>query len=133
MISNTLGGLSYGNLLANIASTFILGLGIIAALNRVEIATTVTLSVLITVLATVGGILVVGGGGGLIKPMQSWWEGYLDTMARETENVKQEAASAPSVKQHVQQAKTQAQAADARTRPTGGATTADVPFDRNQH
>lgn len=132
LIANTLGGLSYGKILANIAAAFILGLGIIAALNQVGIATTVTLPVLITVLATIGGILVVGVGGGLIKPMQARWESYLGTMESETQNIKAEAAKAPSVKEQAQQAKDKAQAAEARTRPTRGAQAADVPFDRNQ-
>ncbi|MDQ3359615.1 MAG: hypothetical protein M3520_12490, partial [Actinomycetota bacterium] len=105
LISNALGGLSYGNILANVASIFILALGVIAALNQVEIATTVTLPVLITVLATVGGILVVGVGGGLIKPMQKRWDGYLNTMAEESENMRDEAAKAPSMKEQSQQAK----------------------------
>ena len=78
LLSNTLSGLSYGRLLANLASVFILGLGIIAALSQVGIALTVTLPVLVAVLATIGGILVVGVGGGLIKPMQQRWENYLD-------------------------------------------------------
>ena len=133
LISNTLGGLSYGNILANVASAFILGLGVIAALNQVGIATTVTLPVLITVLATVGGILVVGVGGGLIKPMQTRWEGYLDTMAEESENIKAEAANAPSLKEQAQQAKVEAEAAGARTRHSNGASSADVPFDRSMH
>lgn len=132
LISNTLGGLSYGTILANIAGVFILGLGIIAALNQVGIATTVTLPVLVTLLATAGGILVVGVGGGLIKPMQSRWESYLNTMEKETENIKAEAAKAPSVKEQAQQAKVKAQAAEVRTRPQAG-TGSDVPFDRNQH
>lgn len=133
LIANTLGGLSYGNILANIAAAFILGLGIIAALNQVGIATTVTLPVLITVLATIGGILVVGVGGGLIKPMQARWESYLGTMESETQNIKAEAAKAPSVEAQAKQAKNKAQAAEARTHPTTGAQAADVPFDRNQH
>lgn len=132
LIANTIGGLSYGKILANIAAAFILGLGIIAALNQVGIATSVTLPVLITVLATIGGILVVGVGGGLIKPMQARWESYLGTMESETQNIKAEAAKAPSVKEQAQQAKDKAQAAEVRTRPTGGAQAADVPFDRNQ-
>ncbi|WP_425413284.1 mechanosensitive ion channel family protein, partial [Micromonospora rosaria] len=70
IISSALDGLSYGRVLARVASWFILGLGIIAALNQVGIATTVTTPVLIAVLATVGGILVVGVGGGLVRPMQ---------------------------------------------------------------
>jgi hypothetical protein len=131
IISNTLGGLSYGNILANVAAVFILGLGVIAALNQVGIATTVTLPVLITVLATVGGILVVGVGGGLIKPMQARWERYLDTMAEESENIKAEAAKAPSLQEQARQAKAKAEAAEARTRPVHGATPADdAPFDR---
>lgn len=36
---------------------------------------------LITVLATVGGILVVGVGGGLIGPMRSRWEGWLNQIS----------------------------------------------------
>ena len=77
IISGALGGLSYGRVLATIASVFILGLGVIAALNQIGVATAVTTPVLIAVLATVGGILVVGVGGGLIRPMQSRWESWL--------------------------------------------------------
>jgi hypothetical protein len=33
------------------------------------------------------GILVVGVGGGLVRPMQSRWEGYLDSMGRESQNL----------------------------------------------
>ena len=84
-----LGGLSYGNVLANIASIFILFLGVIAALNQIEVATTVTTPVLITILATIGGVIIVGAGGGLVRPMQSRWESWLNTAEREKENVKQ--------------------------------------------
>ncbi|MDQ3787776.1 MAG: hypothetical protein M3422_11095, partial [Actinomycetota bacterium] len=71
LVSNLLGGLSYGRTLGTIAAVFIWGLGGIAALNQIGVATTVTTPVLIAVLATVGGILVVGVGGGLVRPMQS--------------------------------------------------------------
>ncbi|MDG4809754.1 hypothetical protein O7634_23635 [Micromonospora sp. WMMD1120] len=84
IISAALGGLSYGRVLANIASVFILGLGVIAALNQIGVATAVTTPVLIAVLATIGGILVVGVGGGLIRPMQSRWEGWLTRAERES-------------------------------------------------
>jgi hypothetical protein len=47
------------------------------------IAVTVTLPVLVAVLATIGGILVVGVGGGLIRPMQARWENYLSSAERE--------------------------------------------------
>ncbi|MBM0275954.1 mechanosensitive ion channel family protein [Micromonospora tarensis] len=84
IISGALGGLSYGPVLATIASVFILGLGVIAALNQIGVATAVTTPVLIAVLATVGGILVVGVGGGLIRPMQSRWEGWLTRAEQES-------------------------------------------------
>jgi hypothetical protein len=105
LLTNTLGGLSYGKTLANIAAFFILGLGIIAALNQVGIATTVTLPVLVAVLATISGILIVGVGGGLIKPMQTRWESYLVKAEEELPKVKAEAANTPSVREQAKQAK----------------------------
>jgi hypothetical protein len=89
LVSNALGGLSYGKLLANIASVFILGLGIIAALNQIGIALTVTLPVLVAILGTIGGILVVGVGGGLIRPMQQRWEDYLSKAEDESRNIRE--------------------------------------------
>ncbi len=93
LLANTLTGLSYGKTLANVASIFIIGLGVIAALNQVGIALTVTLPVLIAVLGTLGGILVVGVGGGLIKPMQGRWENYLDKAEVESRNVRAQVSS----------------------------------------
>ncbi|MBB6173269.1 F0F1-type ATP synthase assembly protein I [Nocardiopsis mwathae] len=84
IVSGAMGGLSYGRLVANLVGIFIMALGVIAALNQVGIATTVTQPVLIAVLATIGGILVVGVGGGMIKPMQERWSRWLDTAERET-------------------------------------------------
>ena len=102
IVSNTLGGLSYGNVLANIASIFILGLGIIAALNQIGVAVTVTSSVLIAFLATVAGILIVGVGGGLVRPMQQRWERYLSTAELESTRIRQQVQSSPSATQQVQ-------------------------------
>jgi hypothetical protein len=77
LIVSALGGLSYGRLLAGLASVFILGLGVIAALNQIGVATAVTTPVLVAVLATIAGVIIVGVGGGLIKPMQARWDGWL--------------------------------------------------------
>ncbi|MDZ4264275.1 MAG: hypothetical protein U1D00_00970 [Mycobacterium sp.] len=96
LLSNTLSGLSYGRALANIASIFIIGLGLIAALNQVGIALTVTLPVLVAILGTIGGILVVGVGGGLIKPMQSRWENYLNKAEEESRNVRERLSTSNS-------------------------------------
>lgn len=84
LVSGALSGLSYGRMLGTIASVFIWGLGIIAALNQMGIATTVTTPVLIAVLATVGGIMVVGLGGGLIRPMQQRWEHWIGRAEEQT-------------------------------------------------
>ena len=77
VVTSALGGLSYGRALGTIAQVFILGLGIIAALNQIGIALTVTLPVLVAILATIGGVIVVGAGGGLIQPMRHRWERWL--------------------------------------------------------
>ncbi|MFF5173059.1 hypothetical protein ACFY3U_10530 [Micromonospora sp. NPDC000089] len=89
LITGALGGLSYGKVLADLTAVFILALGVIAALNQVGIATTVTTPVLIAVLATVAGILIVGVGGGLVKPMQSRWDGWLDRAAEESRAIQE--------------------------------------------
>ncbi|NLU78199.1 hypothetical protein HCA58_07350 [Micromonospora sp. HNM0581] len=91
IISGALGGLSYGRLLATAASAFILGLGIIAALAQIGVATTVTTPVLIAVLATIGGILVVGVGGGLVRPMQHRWESWLARAEQESRTIAEHA------------------------------------------
>jgi hypothetical protein len=112
MVNGALGGLSYGGVLATIAAVFIWGLGIIAALNQIGVATTVTTPVLITVLATIGGVVVVGAGGGLIKPMQQRWDRWLGKAENE----------APAVKGH----------AEAYKRGREDATRAEQPTDKMQ-
>ncbi|MCL2615023.1 MAG: hypothetical protein FWD95_17550 [Nocardioidaceae bacterium] len=84
ILGATLGGVSYGGLLTKIVGIAIIALGVIAALNQIGIGLSVTLPVLIAVLATIGGILVVGVGGGLIMPMRDRWEGWLDQLAADT-------------------------------------------------
>ena len=109
LIEGTLGGLSYGKVLANAASVFILFLGVVAALNQIGVATTVTTPILIMILATVGGVIVIGVGGGLIKPMQHRWESYLSKAEAEAPRIREHAANAPSVKQQARDAADQAQ------------------------
>ena len=116
LIEGTLGGLSYGKTLAAIASIFILGLGVIAALEQVGVATAVTTPILIAVLATIGGILVIGVGGGLIGPMQKRWEGYLTKAEAEVPKIKEQAKSAPSITEQAKVAKAESQP-DARSQP----------------
>jgi hypothetical protein len=67
---------------------FVLALGVIAALNQIGVATTVTAPVLIAVLATVGGVIVVGVGGGMVRPMQQRWERWLNRAEEEFPNAR---------------------------------------------
>jgi Conserved TM helix len=91
IVGNALGGLTYGRVLANAASWFIIGIGVIAALNQIGVATTVTTPILIAVLATIAGILVVGVGGGLVRPMQQRWENWLDRAGAESATIAERA------------------------------------------
>jgi Conserved TM helix len=91
VVGSVLGGLSYGRFLAGAASVMILGLGCIAALNQIGVATTVTTPLLITVLATIGGVIVVGVGGGLIRPMQGRWERWLSRAEEEAPAIAEQA------------------------------------------
>jgi hypothetical protein len=116
LINGALGGLSYGRLIATVVWVFIVGLGVIAALNQVGIATTVTQPVLVAVLATVAGILIVGVGGGLIRPMQGRWEHWLERISSESAVIRERARAYQAEKaQRVESAARQeAEAAAAR-------------------
>jgi small-conductance mechanosensitive channel len=90
LIATALSTLSYGPLIGNITAIFIMALGVIAALNQIGIATTVTQPVLITVLATAGAVIAIGVGGGMVRPMQSRWERILSAAEDETTKVRGE-------------------------------------------
>jgi hypothetical protein len=74
LILGSLGGLSYAKVLANLASGFIVAIGVIAALDQLHIAAAVVNAVLYAVLAALVGIAVVAVGGGGIKTMAQRWE-----------------------------------------------------------
>jgi hypothetical protein len=83
LIRGAMGGLGSARIVAAAAQVFIIALAVIAALNQMGIAVTVTMPVLIAVLATVAGIAIVGVGGGLIMPMRQRWERWLTSAERE--------------------------------------------------
>ncbi len=84
LVNGAIGGLSYGPFLASAAAVIIIALGVIAAVNQVGIAFSVTEPILLTVLFTIGAVIAIGVGGGLIKPMQERWERILTAAERET-------------------------------------------------
>ncbi|GIH05010.1 hypothetical protein Rhe02_30770 [Rhizocola hellebori] len=87
IVRNALAQFSYGKTLGRIAQVLIIVLGAIAALNQIGIATTVTMPVLIAALATVAGVIIVGVGGGMIRPMQERWERMLNKAESEATRV----------------------------------------------
>ncbi|MQY10391.1 hypothetical protein SRB5_04990 [Streptomyces sp. RB5] len=88
IIGSALNQMSYGKTVATVVWAFIAMLGVIAALGQAGIATAITGPLLIAVLATVAGVLIVGVGGGMVTPMRSRWERWLNTAERETTNAR---------------------------------------------
>jgi hypothetical protein len=95
LIRGAMSGVGSARIVATLAQVFIVGLAVIAALNQMGIAVTVTLPVLVTVLATLGGIAVVGVGGGLIVPMRQRWERWLVAAEQEGARARERSAAAP--------------------------------------
>jgi len=104
LVENTLGGLSYGAMLANVASVVVLALGLIAALDQLGIAKNVVNAVLYAALAVVVGVVVVAVGGGGIKPMQTRWEKTLEKYDEEKPKVRSQVRQAPSPTEQAKQA-----------------------------
>jgi|SRR4051794_37684745 hypothetical protein len=104
LIQNTLGGLSYGNVLATAASALILVIGVVAALNQLEIAPAVVNAVLYAALAAIAGIAIVAVGGGGIRPMQQRWERALTRYDEEKPRIAEQARRPPSVRRQAEQA-----------------------------
>ena len=89
IVTSTLGGLSYGTGLGAAAGALVMVLFAKAALDEVGVATTVTTALLYAVLASVAGVIIVGVGGGLVRPMQERWGGILDRAGDQTQQVRQ--------------------------------------------
>ncbi|WP_127504404.1 mechanosensitive ion channel family protein [Actinoplanes solisilvae] len=84
LVVNVLGELPYARILARSVSVVIVAVGVVAAFDQVGVATAVTRPLLIAVLATIAGVVIVGVGGGLIRPMQQRWETVLDRAGAES-------------------------------------------------
>jgi MFS family permease len=90
IVRGALGGTTYGSILATVIFAFILGIGIIAALAQIGVAVAVTGPILFAVLATVAGVIIVGIGGGLVRPMQQRWERMLNTAEDDMVDLRQQ-------------------------------------------
>jgi mechanosensitive ion channel-like protein len=121
LIENSLGGLSYARALANLASGFILAIGVIAALDQLHIAANVVNAVLYAVLAALVGIAIVAIGGGGIKTMSQRWETVAARYDEEKPRIAAATRSAPGISQQARQH------ADDRNLTAGSATGLHTP------
>jgi hypothetical protein len=99
ILSISLGGLGYGQLLARIAAAAIIILGIFAALDQLGIAPNIVRGLFYATLAVIVGSAIVAVGGGGIKPMQSRWERMLGKVEAEAPRLKAEASHTGAVAQ----------------------------------
>ncbi|MDQ3342134.1 MAG: hypothetical protein M3524_00940 [Actinomycetota bacterium] len=113
IVDASLGGLSYGKMLGNIASAFILAVGVFAALNQLEIAEPIVNGLFYALLAIFAGSAIIAIGGGGIRPMQSKWEQAMNKVEQEAPAIKEQAANTSSedLKARAEQRKQQAQSA----------------------
>lgn len=122
LVQNSLGSLSYGRLLANVASTVVLALGVIAALDQLEIAQNVVNAVLYATLAALVGVVVVAVGGGGIVPMRQRWENALSKVESEAPAMRSAAQNARPAGQAVREQAQQYRPQSSAEQQSGGAT-----------
>jgi hypothetical protein len=89
IIAGSLGGLSYGRTLANVAGGIILVIGVFAALNQVQIAPAIVTGLFYAMLAIIAGSAIIAIGGGGIQPMREQWEKAIDKMEDEAPRFRQ--------------------------------------------
>ncbi len=123
-ISNALGGLSYGSILANAAAVLILFGFVKSALDQVGIATAVTGALLYATLAAVAGVVIVGVGGGLIRPMQHRWEDLLVKASSEKDKIAAQSSSSSPSAPAASYSTTEAYPVEPTIRSTGSTTVA---------
>jgi hypothetical protein len=113
LVEGALGGLEYGRLLAGAASVAIVGFGIFAALNQLQIATDIVNGLFYAILAVVAGSLIIAIGGGGIGPMRAQWEKAINRMENEAPRIRESRQGARA------RIETRVQEATDRARPTG--------------
>jgi hypothetical protein len=97
IIESMLGGMSYGPMLATIASVAIWFIGIAAALNQIEVAPAIVNGLFYAVLALVVGVGIVAIGGGGIAPMRERWQRALTRLDAEGPRLRRQAEGGTDV------------------------------------
>jgi hypothetical protein len=94
VIQAGLGGLSYGNALANAAGIAIITVGVFAALDQLQIAPAIVTGLFYALLAIVAGSAIIAIGGSGIGPMRSRWEQALARYDEEKPKIRAQAGGA---------------------------------------
>ncbi len=94
LLSAAMGGLSYGRMLATLASVAIIAIGIFAALSELQIATPIVNGLFYALLAIIAGSAIVAIGGSGIGPMRRVWERALSRVEEEAPRLRAQAAAA---------------------------------------
>ena len=81
---------SYGRTMANIAGGVFVAVGIFAALDQLQIASTITNAIFYAILAALVGVTIVAVGGAGVRPMQGVWEKSIARVTDETRAVSRE-------------------------------------------
>jgi hypothetical protein len=93
LLSNLLGGLSYGSTLANVASLFIVGIGVFFALDQLQIAPLIVGGVFYAILALIVIPPIIAFGVGGIEPAREAIRSMQSTGQQKAQEVKREASS----------------------------------------
>jgi hypothetical protein len=109
LLDASLGGLSYGRLLANGAGVAIITVGVFAALDQLQIAPAIVTGLFYALLAIVAGSAIIAIGGGGIAPMRTRWEQMLARYDDEKPKVREEMDGAKErIEQRARERKAQA-------------------------
>lgn len=93
VVDVALGSRSYGNTVANVAGGVFLAVGIFAALDQLQIASTITNAIFYAILAALVGVTVVAVGGAGIRPLQGVWEQSISRVQQESKEVSRESGN----------------------------------------
>ena len=94
IVEATLGGLTYGRILARAAGAAVVVVGVFAALSQLEIAPAIVNGLFYAGLAIIAGSTIIAVGGGGIAPMRAQWEKALRKVEEEAPRIRAEAQGA---------------------------------------
>jgi hypothetical protein len=109
VLRSVLGGISYGDSVATFVGAFIAVFGVLAALSQLNIAPAIINAIAYAGLLAIVGVVIVGVGGGLIRPMSERWQRTLDKVEEDAPTVRANAqAKAAEAKAAAEKAKAEA-------------------------